>query len=101
MTYDWKAIVADLSLLNEAVAGFDKRYVEQRQTFIRVGEYDLALDGIAAAYLDNKVEIPPDLFQVFEKLAVPLDTEKAPEYDSVAELRARMKARPGLSRAPG
>ena len=95
--YNWKSVVDDLSLLNENVTAFEERFVEQTRTFIRVGEYDLALDGIAAAYLDNKVEMPPDLFQVFERLAVMLDTEKDPEYAAVAELRARTRTRP----APG
>ena len=73
---------------------------DQNEKFIDVGEYALALDGVAYAYLDNNEPMPADLFEIFESLAVEMDMERDPEYAAVAELRARMKARPPPGQAP-
>lgn len=60
---------------------------------IYVGEYSLALDMMSYAYLNNKIAVPADLFEIFERLAVEMDMEKDPEFEGVAQLRAETKAR--------
>jgi hypothetical protein len=58
------------------------------QEFIDVGEYGLALDGIACAYLDSGKTMPADMFHIFERLAVSMDLERDEEYDAVRKLLA-------------
>ena len=91
---DRTTIVSGLVSLYRAapkVADWDKNMVEE---FIRVGEWELALDEIAGAYLDNGAVMPADLFEIFEKLAVEINIEDNDEglFEDVAELRARIKA---------
>jgi hypothetical protein len=70
--------------------------VESRgRTFIEVGEYGLALDEIAYAYLDAARTMPPDIFEMFEKLAMMLDLAQDPEFAGVARIRANARGTPG------
>ena len=88
-------IVSGLVTLYRAapkVDDWDKNMVEE---FIRVGEWELALDEIAGAYLESSAVMPADLFEIFEKLAVEMNIEENDEglFEDVTELRARIKAR--------
>lgn len=84
--FDYKAAVDDLSILNRAVSVFDNEFEEQTEEFIRVGEYSLALDDIASAYLVNEVSMPANLFRIFEKLALAMNVGGDDEYASAAKL---------------
>ena len=57
-----------------------------------VGEYGLALDEIAYAYLSSATPMPGHLFRVFERLAVEMEMEGDAEYADVARLRAETRA---------
>lgn len=87
-------IRSDLSLLYKTAShlgGWNKEHADE---FIRVGEYALALDSVAYAYLENNIPMAPDQFEIFDKLAAAMELEKDPEYDGVARLRAQAKAAP-------
>ena len=91
--FDYRTILADLEALYYAaseIEGWDKN---QAATFIRVGEYGLALEEIAYAYLNSATPMPGHLFQIFERLAVQMELEGDEEYEDVAQLRAETKAR--------
>ena len=93
------AIRADLVALHQAASSIDSWDGKQGRTSIEVGEYGLALDEIAYAYLDSDKTVPTELLNIFERLASMMDLEKDPEYDGVARLRASAKATRGESRA--
>jgi hypothetical protein len=82
------AIHTDLIALHKAASGIDGWDGKQGRTFIEVGEYGLALDSIAYAYLENNTPMPAGQFQIFDKLASAMELEKDPEYDGVARIRA-------------
>lgn len=86
--FDYEAAFAGLTLLNRAVRVFDHRYPGQIEEFIDVGEYSLALDDIAGCYLNNDVPMPPDLFDVFERLAVMMDVNNDEYCERAAKLLA-------------
>ena len=86
-------MLADLEILCSAASEIDGWDRNQTATFIRVGEYGLALDEIAYAYLNSSTPMPARLFQIFEKLAVEMEMEGDEEYGDVAQLRAETKAR--------
>ncbi len=88
------AIRANLVALHQAASSVDGWDGKRGQTFIEVGEYGLALDEIAYAYLDGGKTMPAELFNVFEKLASMMELEKEPEYEGVARLQAITKAHP-------
>ena len=89
----FKKIEADLVVLHRATSGIEGWQGDLAQEFIDVGEYGLALDGIACAYLDSGKTMPDDLFQIFERLAVCMDLERDEEYDGVRRLLANSRAR--------
>jgi hypothetical protein len=91
------AIRTGLIALHKAASGIDGWDGKQGRTFIEVGEYGLALDSIAYAYLENNTPMPTDQFQIFEKLASAMELENDPEYDGVARIRV-MRAASGISR---
>ncbi len=91
--FDYKSMLADLETLYYAVSEIDDWDRNQTATFIRVGEYGLALDGIAYAYLNSATPMPARLFQTFERLAVEMEVDGDEEYEDVARLRAETKAR--------
>ncbi len=93
--FDYEAAISGLTLLNQAVRVFDQRYPGQIEEFISVGEYSLALDDIASCYLDGNVSVPPDLFEVFERLAVMMDVEQDECCDAAAKLLAIGRNRAG------
>jgi len=70
------------------LGGWNKQHADE---FIQVGEYALALDSMAYAYLENNMPMAPDQFEIFDKLAAAMELEKDPEYDGVATLRAQWK----------
>lgn len=90
---DWERVVADLETLHRAASKIDDWDKDQAETYIRVGEWGLALDEIAYAYLNSGKAMPVDLFQVFEKLAVEMEMEGDEDFEDVAQLRAETKAR--------
>ena len=92
--FDYEAVISDLTLLNQAVLVFDQRFPGHIEQFISVGEYSLALDDIAPCYLDGNVPVPPDLFKIFEKLAVMMDVEHDEYCDCAAKLLAIGRNRP-------
>ena len=81
--------------MNQALRVFDQRFPGDIERLIYVGEYSLALDDIASCYLDGNVSIPPDLFEVFERLAVMMDVEHDEYCDAAAKLRAIGRNRAG------
>lgn len=92
--YDGQKVRSDLLVLCKAashLSGWDKEHADQ---YIRVGEYPLALDSVAYAYLENDTPMPIDQFSIFEELAAVTQLEDDPEYDGVARLRARGKQTP-------
>ncbi len=90
--FDYQTVRNDLNTLYKAASVYDGWQKNQTSTFIRVGEYSLALDSIAYAYLTNRVPMPPDLYQIFENLAVIMDLNSDPELQGVAEIRkAKLK----------
>ena len=93
--FDYEAAISGLTLLNQAVRVFDRRYPGQIEEFISVGEYSLALDDIASCYLDGNVPVPPDLFEVFERLAAMMDVEHDECCDAAAKLLAIGRNRAG------
>jgi len=90
---DCRKALADLETLYYAASEIDDWDRNQTATFIRVGEYGLALDEIAYAYLDSATPMPGHLFRIFERLAVEMEMEGDAEYADVAQLRAETKAR--------
>ncbi len=82
------AIRNDLAVLHKAASAIDGWNGKQGRTFIEVGEYGLALDEIAYAYLDAGRAMPLDIFETFEKLAMMMDLAQDPEFDGVARIRA-------------
>lgn len=91
--FDCKRVLADLETLYYAASEIDGWDRNQTATFIRVGEYGLALDEIAYAYLNSSTPMPGRLFQLLEKLAVEMEVDGGEEYGDVARLRAETKAR--------
>ncbi len=87
-TTELSAIRNDLIVLHKAACAIDGWDGKQAQTFIGVGEYGLALDEIAYAYLDSGKAMPPDIFEMFEKLATIMDLARDAEFEGVARLRA-------------
>ena len=92
--YDSDKVKSGLSFLYEEASRLDSWHKEHAEEFIRVGEYSLALDSIAYAYLLNDKPMPSDQLDVFNRLAVAMDLENDPEYDGVARLRASASGRP-------
>lgn len=82
------AIRNDLTALHNAASAADGWDGLQARTFIDVGEYGLALDEIAYAYLDSGETMPLEVFQTFEKLATMMDLAQDAEFEGVARLRA-------------
>ena len=91
--FDYMRVLVDLEALYYAASEIDDWDRNQTATFIRVGEYGLALDEIAYAYLNSATPMPGHLFRIFEKLAVDMEMEGDEEYKDVAQLRAETKAR--------
>ena len=85
--FDYKAAVEDLTKLNQQASLVDGQFDQQIAQFIYVGEYALALDGIADVYLSKGVRMPDELFQIFERLAIAMELEGDDEYREVARLR--------------
>jgi len=85
---DCRKALADLETLYYAASEIDDWDRNQTATFIRVGEY-----GLALAYLDSATPMPGHLFRIFERLAVEMEMEGDAEYADVAQLRAETKAR--------
>lgn len=94
-TTELSAIRNDLTVLHKAASATDDWDGKQARTFIDVGEYGLALDEIAYAYLDSGRTMPPDMFETFEKLATMMDLAQDAEFEGVARLRASATQPPG------
>ena len=88
------AIRNDLTALHRATSTIDGWDGKQALTFIEVGEYGLALDEIAYAYLDAERSMPIDMFKTFEKLATTMDLAQDAEFVGVARLRASQAGSP-------
>ncbi len=94
-TTELSLIRNDLSALHKAASSIHDWDGKQGRTFIDVGEYGLALDEIAYAYLDAGRTMPPDMFETFEKLATMMDLAQDAELEGVARLRASATEPPG------
>ena len=81
LTAELFAIHSDLAALHNIAFVSDSQSEKQTRTFINVGEYALALDGIAYAYLDSDRTMPPDMFKTFEKLAIMMDLAEDAEFE--------------------
>lgn len=93
--FDHERVEADLMTLYRAASGIDGWSKDLVGELIYVGEYALALDMMSYAYLNNDINAPEDLFEIFERLAVEMDLGNDPEFEGVAQLRAETKARLG------
>lgn len=93
--FDYERVEADLLTLYRAAFGIDGWSKDLVGQLIYVGEYSLALDMMSHAYLNNGINMPADLFEIFERLAVEMDMEEDPEFEGAAQLRAETKARLG------
>ena len=89
-TAELSTIRNDLNSLHNAASATDGWDGKQARTFINVGEYGLALDEIAYAYLDSGKTMPPDMFETFEKLAAMMGLAQDAEFEGVARLRANL-----------
>jgi len=94
-TNELSAIRNDLTALHKAASAIDDWDGKQGRTFIDVGEYGLALDEIAYAYLDADRTMPPEMFKTFEKLATMMDLAQDAELEGVAKLQASVAGPPG------
>jgi hypothetical protein len=93
--YDAQKVRSDLLALCKSASHLSGWNKEDADQYIRVGEYPLALDSVAYAYLENDTPMPDDRFAMFVNLAAMMQLEGDPEYDGVARLRARVKQTPG------
>lgn len=84
--FDYQAVRKDLEQLHQATFSIKGYFKAQVAELIYVGEYNLALDTIAAAYLSNNLRMPTDLFTIFDYLARVMDLENDSEFTAVAEL---------------
>lgn len=91
--FDYERAFNELNILYESASKIDDWDKDLAEEFIRVGEYGLALDEIAYAYLNSGTAMPTDLFEVFERLAVAMRMEGKEDFEDVAQLRAETKAR--------
>ena len=85
--FDYKATKEGFEILYASIKSLDRQYNHQIREFIDVGEYGLALDGIADAYMTSSASMPLALFQLFDKLATDMDLASDPEFSGVAEFR--------------
>lgn len=92
--FNYQKVRSDLLSLYKSASRLDGWNKENVDQYIKVGEYPLALDSVAYAYLENDTPMPSDQFAVFESLAAMMQLEGDPEYDGVARLRARAKQTP-------
>ena len=89
--FDYQSIIEDLTILHKAASVYNGWQKEQANTFIRVGEYGLALDSIAYAYLSNHVPMPSDSYQLFENLVSTMDLDNDPELQGVTNLNKNQR----------
>lgn len=102
--FDYQNVRDGLETLHQAALALERYHKDQAKEFIEVGEYGLALDTIADAYLVSEVSMEADHFSLFEKLATSMDLASDPEYSGVAQLRKAQLAAayPAASRSdPG
>ncbi|GAC1340461.1 MAG: hypothetical protein NVS2B1_00130 [Bradyrhizobium sp.] len=85
--FDYQAVRKDLEQLHRAASPIEGYFKAQAAEFIEVGEYSLALDTIASAYLSNNLRMPTELFAIFDHLAQVMELDSDPEFDGVAKLR--------------
>lgn len=90
---DNRYIGNQLRTLYETASKYPGWYKYQAKDFIRVGEYALALDGIAYAYLNNNETMPDNIFDIFDRLADMMNLAADAEYEGVAKLRALQATR--------
>ena len=89
---DHNADLSNLKILLDSASAFSGWQQEQARDFVRVGEYSLALDGIAYAYLVNNARMPAEHYALFNQLALRMGLDGDPEYEGVAKLRAAQNA---------
>ena len=87
--FDYQSVKVGLDILYDAASIYDGWQKDQTSEFIKVGEYGLALDGIAYAYLHNHNPMPPKLYELFAKLAAMMDLKSDPELQGVAAIIGR------------
>ena len=85
--FDNTAAKSDLLKLYQAASLVEGKPDRQTEQYIRVGEFNLALDGIAHAYLSKGARMSDSLFQIFERLAIAMQLDGDDEYQGVARLR--------------
>lgn len=85
-------LYSDIELIYRLISGIGGWDHEQVRKYMDVGEYSLALDDLADAYLRSGESASADLLYRFEALATKMGMENDPEYQAVAELRARQRA---------
>ena len=85
--FDYKATQEGLEVLYASIEPLMGRYNHQIRQYIDVGEYGLALDGIAYAYATSNVSMSSVLFQLLDKLATDMDLASDPEFSALTEFR--------------
>lgn len=85
--FDYKAAQEGLEVLYASIEPLKGKFNHQIRKFIDVGEYGLALDGIADAYTTSNVSMPLALFQLLDKLAIDMDLASDPEFSDLTEFR--------------
>lgn len=85
--FDYKAAQEGLEILYASIQPLLGKYNHQIRKFIDVGEYGLALDGIADAYTASNVPMPPALFKLLDELAINMDLASDPEFSDLTEFR--------------
>ena len=91
--FDYTYWESGLQRIFDAAVSNGFEWKDHVRTMIYVGEWALALDEMAAAYLNNNIPIQNDILNLFEELATSMKMVPGDEYEAVAELRA-------LSRQP-
>jgi hypothetical protein len=80
------SIEADIEWLYEAVPSHAILDRDQARKYIDVGEYGLALDDLAAIYLESKSPVRPEILALFEKLAIKMEMQSGDEWRAVADI---------------
>ncbi len=79
-------IETDIEQLYEAVPSHAMLNRDQARKYIDAGEYGLALDDLAAIYLESKSPVRPEIFALFEKLAIKMKMQPGDEWRAVADI---------------
>jgi len=78
-------------IFDAATSTLDHWNKDHVDTLIDVGEYSLALDELASAYINSGKPVSQEISKLFEILATKMQMVPGDEYEGVAALRARAR----------